>query len=291
MENRNTEIAKKPKNISEVVLATVNDMASKGELKIPANYSPENALKSAYLKLLQTKDRNGKPVLDSCTKSSISTALLDMVVQGLSPERNQCYFIPYSDQLTLSRSYMGTVAVAKRFSGVKDVYAQVVYRDDEFEFEVDPQTGIRHIIKHKQTLDSIDSGDIKAVYATVIREDEENYQEIMTWSEILKAWNQGATKGKSPAHSNFKQEMAKKSVINRACKMFINSSLDETESQLVDSYNRTVANDYQDKDIVETDYEVKAESIPEEPAGKQVNMSKLESETQETKGETKNENV
>jgi recombination protein RecT len=48
----------------------------------------------------------------------------------------------------------------------------------------------------------------------------------MTIDQIHKAWNQGATKGGSPAHRNFPAEMCKKTVIGRACKMIINSSDD-----------------------------------------------------------------
>ena len=48
----------------------------------------------------------------------------------------------------------------------------------------------------------------------------------MSISQIKSAWGQGATKGSSPAHKNFTDEMAKKTVIGRACKMIINSSDD-----------------------------------------------------------------
>ena len=58
---------------------------------------------------------------------------------------------------------------------------------------------------------------------------------------------------------------------------------------MADSYNRTVANNYQNKDIVETDYEVKAEPPKViEPGPEQVDMAKLEAEA---KGGTDNENV
>ena len=48
----------------------------------------------------------------------------------------------------------------------------------------------------------------------------------MTIAQIKKAWQQGATKGNSPAHQNFTDEMCKRTVIGRACKMAINSSDD-----------------------------------------------------------------
>ena len=50
--------------------------------------------------------------------------------------------------------------------------------------------------------------------------------EIMNIVQIRDAWNQGATKGASPAHKNFPDQMAIKTVINRACKLIIRGSDD-----------------------------------------------------------------
>lgn len=81
------------KDVVDTVLSKIKDFEEAGELKLPANYSAANALKSAWLILQETKDRNDKPALVVCTKESVANALLDMVVQGLSPMKKQCYFI------------------------------------------------------------------------------------------------------------------------------------------------------------------------------------------------------
>lgn len=239
-------VKKKERNITDVVLGRITDMTSKQELFMPADYSPENALKSAWLKLQATEDRNKKKALEVCTPESVSNALLDMVVQGLSPAKNQCYFIVYGNELTLQRSYMGTVAVARRFSDVTDVLANVIYEGDEFKYKIDPMTGLKQITLHEQDFMNIDVNKIKGAYAIVHRENEEPYVEIMTMEQIRKSWNQGATKGKSPAHTNFAEEMAKKTVINRACKMFVNTSDDS--AVLVDAFNRTTENEHRRED-------------------------------------------
>lgn len=291
MSKTNNEIARiDERTISDVVLNRVHQMQESGNLVIPADYSPENALSAAYLKLQEVKDKQGRPASVVCTPASASMALLDMVVQGLSPAKNQCYFIVYGNELQLQRSYLGTIAVAKRFGGVKDVFAQVVYKGDGFEFEVDPETGIRKVTRHAQSLDSINGGDIIAAYATVIREEGPVYQEIMTWSEIRAAWGQGATKGNSPAHKTFAQEMAKKTVINRALKTFVNSSSDA--SVLADAYNRTTANDYNRDDpekVIDVEEELKASAAaaifgtpaPAEPAEEEPDTSGLTDEEKE----------
>lgn len=95
------------RNITDNVLNKVRKFQQDGQIYFPNNYSPENALKSAWLKLQEVKDKNGKLALDVCTKPSIANALLNMIIQGLNPMKNQCYFIPFGNQLTLMRSYFG----------------------------------------------------------------------------------------------------------------------------------------------------------------------------------------
>lgn len=244
--NNVNAVAKVEKNVTDVVLNKVTGFAQRGELVLPDDYSAENALKSAWLALQSVEVKDGRKALDVCTKASIANSLLDMVVQGLSPAKKQCYFIPYGKELTLSRSYMGTVAVARRFGGIKDIRAQVVYQNDDFEYEIDPMTSDIKITRHAQKLENIDIAKIKAVYAVVLTSDDKYYVELMTMDQVRKAWGQGATKGNSPAHKNFAEEMAKKTVINRACKLFVNTSSDS--AILTSAFNRVTENDYREDD-------------------------------------------
>ena len=242
-ESKDLTVKSKPKNITDLVGNKINTMLATNELYLPADYSPENALKSAWLELQHCKDRNDKPALEVCSMASISNALLDMVVQGLTPQKKQCYFVVYGKELTLMRSYMGSIAVAKRFSDVRDVWANVIYEGDTFKYEIDPATGIKRIVEHTQDFTNIDADKITGAYAVITRRSGETYVEIMTMDQIKKAWGQGATKGKSPAHTNFPDEMAKKTVINRACKLFINTSDDSPV--LVEAFNRSSEREYE----------------------------------------------
>ncbi|MBU3226778.1 recombinase RecT [Clostridium algidicarnis] len=268
MENK--AVATQERNITDKVLSRVKSLEGKGELKVPGNYSPENALKSAYLILSETIDRDKKPVLQSCSEASIANALLDMTIQGLSPSKKQCYFIPYGGKLQLSRSYLGTVAVTKRLKGVKNVVANVIYEGDEFAYELDLETGFKKITKHDQSFENIDPAKIKGAYAIVVMEDGQNYVEVMNIGQIKKSWNQGAAKGNSGAHLNFADEMAKKTVINRACKMFANTSDDS--DLLIEAFNNSDEKTYDDKDLVSNvDYEVK-EEIKEKANSKPIDI-------------------
>lgn len=213
-------------DITGAVLNKITAFESNGELRLPGDYSPANALKSAWLILQDVQDKNGKKALEVCTKESIANALLKMIVWGLSPLKNQGYFIVYGGELTFTPDYSGNILLAKRYGGLKSIKANAIFEGDEFQFEVDAETGRKRIVKHAQTLESIGSNKIKGAYAVFELEDGTRDVEIMNHSQILASWQQGAAKGNSPAHTKFPDQMAMKTVINRACKLLIRSSDD-----------------------------------------------------------------
>ncbi|MFA5433309.1 MAG: recombinase RecT [Candidatus Paceibacterota bacterium] len=217
----------KYENISEQVLKRITQYQNAGTMTLPDNYSVENHLKAAWLELQEVTDRNGKSALQVCSQTSVANSLLDMILQGLAVSKKQGYFIVYGSKLTFTRSYFGTVAVAKRAGGIQtEPVANVVYENDIFEYIIDTKTGYISIVKHEQKIDNINIGKIKAAYAIVRLKNGDTQVTIMTLEQIKKAWEQGSMKGKSGAHTNFTDEMAKRTVINRACKLIINSSDD-----------------------------------------------------------------
>ncbi len=215
------------KNVSDNVLNKVRVLEAQGNLELPADYSTSNAMKQAWLQISQDNK------LMACNDVSKANALLDMVTQGLNPAKGQCYFIPYGDKMQLQRSYHGNIMMLKRDAGAKDVVAQVIYDGDTFKQELDSVGRIKSI-KHEQDFLNINKDKIIGAYCTIIFDDNrENYIEIMTMDQIKQAWMQSpmikdeAALNRSKAHNNFKEEMAKKTVINRAAKRYINSSTDE----------------------------------------------------------------
>lgn len=224
--NEKTSI-QKFENISEQVLSRIEQFQKDGSMILPKNYSVENHMKSAWLALQEVEDKEHHKALQICTKESIANSLLDMVLQGLSVSKKQGYFIVYGNKLIFQRSYFGTIALAKRAGGmVSEPVANVIYDGDDFQYEIDPKTAKVSIIKHSQKLENIDNAKIKGAYALVTLADGTTQVTIMSMQQIRAAWGQGATKGNSPAHKNFAEEMAKKTVIGRACKAIINSSDD-----------------------------------------------------------------
>lgn len=273
----NKSVTVQEKNITEKTLERIKTLEKSGDLTFPQNYNYGNAIKSAYLILSETKDKSGKPVLQTCSQASIANALLDMTIQGLSPAKKQCYFIPYGNQLQLSKSYLGNIAATKRLKGVKNVYANCIYEKDEFSYTIDLETGLKKITKHEQSFENIDLNKIKGAYAVVVMEDGNNYVEVMNINQIKNAWNMGAAKGGSKAHTNFSDEMAKKTVINRACKNFVNTSDDS--DILIESINRT--NEYREEDIIENVQAEVKEEIKENANKEVLDIPFAEEPTQE----------
>ena len=204
------------KQITSNVANRIEEMKDEGLLVAP-NYSVSNALSSAYYAL---KNASGGNLLEKCTHESIYNALLDMITQGLSPAKTQCYFIPYGNKVKLTRSYFGTMKVVKQLPEVKDIYAQVIYEGDDV--EIKNVEGHKVLVKHDTNWLNQDNPIIGA-YCIIEKNDGEKVLTIMTKKEIDKAWAQSKNKS---VQNNFPQEMAKRTVINRAAKQFFNTSDD-----------------------------------------------------------------
>lgn len=93
--------------------------------------------------------------LASCTKASLVGAFLECARTGLFPSnwQGECYILPYKDcrsGQTLAQfqiGYKGFVTLFYR-CGVDSIYSDIVYENDEFEYE----TGLEMKLKHKPKL-------------------------------------------------------------------------------------------------------------------------------------------
>lgn len=222
------------KDITDAVNAKVSQMQNEG-LVVAPNYAPANALKSAFFAMTNSPSGN---LLEKCSKESIANALLDMVVQGLSPAKTQCYFIPYGNTLKMTRSYFGTMKVVKQLSNVKDIWAEVVFEGDVLKIRND--NGRKVLESHEIDWTNQDNAIIGA-YCIIEKVDGERILTVMTKKEIDRSWQQSKNKSVQNA---FPQEMAKRTVINRAAKQFFNTSDDS--DILIEAVNRTTENEFDD---------------------------------------------
>lgn len=203
-------------------------------LSFPKDYNPTNALMGAYLIMKETVDKNGKNILESCSQTSIANSLMDMVTLGLNASKKQGYFIAYAGKCQFQKSYFGNITLATR-NGLKKINAEVIYEGDEFSYHI--VNGMKVIDKHEQDFMNIDVDKIKGAYAVGTMEDGSTVVEVMNINQLKKAWNQrngGLKEDASSTHTKFRDQMAKKTVINRLCKIIANTSTDGNISEISD---------------------------------------------------------
>lgn len=214
------------KNVADQVLSRINAFKDNGDIDLPKDYSPGNALKSAWMTLSELKDRNNQPALTVCTQTSIANALFKMAVQGLSVIKKQGAFIVYGTELQWQNEYTGNVVLAKRYGDLKSYKANAIFEGDNFGFEIDTETGRRKVTKHEQTLASFGSKKLLGAYCIYELQDGTKDVEIMNIDQITESWLMNAGKALTKAHKQFPDQQAIKTVINRMCKPLIRTSND-----------------------------------------------------------------
>lgn len=203
-------------------------------LSFPADYNPTNALMGAYLIMKETTDKNGKCILETSSQASIANSLMDMVTLGLNASKKQGYFISYGGKCQFQKSYFGNITLARR-NGLKKISAEIIYEGDTFKYHI--EKGEKVIDVHEQDFMNIDVEKIKGAYAVGTMDDGSIKVEVMNINQLKKAWNQrmgGLKEDASSTHTKFRDQMAKKTVINRLCKIIGNTSTDGNISEISD---------------------------------------------------------
>lgn len=226
----NTALKEMQEKTVNAVMKQVEELKQSGGLVLPKDYNVGNALKSAWIYLQTIETRTKQKAIDVCTKLSICNCLLEMVIRGEHPKKH-CYFIACGNSLEYWERYTGKLLRAKRDTNIQDVVAQIVYEGDKFVYTVD-ENGYYQLVSHETAIENINPDKIKAAYAVVIYKDGNKHLEIMTMDQIRKSWQQGAARGTSGAHQNFTDQMCKKTVIARACKIELDSATDGEEEEL-----------------------------------------------------------
>ena len=229
-------------------------------LSFPKDYNPTNALMGAYLILKETYDKSNKNILESCSQNSIASALMDMCTLGLNASKKQGYFIAYGGKCQFQKSYFGNITIARR-NGLKDVHAEIIYEGDTFRYHI--EDGMKVIDEHTQDFMNIDVQKIVGAYAVGIMEDGSKVVEIMNINQLKTAWNQrmgGLKEDASSTHTKFRDQMAKKTVINRLCKMIGNTSTDGHIAEVSDRLDEIADTDFVAEDV-QYEVEQNAQSV------------------------------
>ena len=223
--------------IVDPITKRIPDMLQSHELLELGGYSAVSAIKSAELALPNITDGFGDKVLEKCTALSIQNALLNMLKAYADVSKGQCFFIPYRNkktgqyELQMQLSSEGWAMQAMLFDPtIKNVTANVVWKGDDFKEEVLPNGKHRLVSHSSNPFGSRTVNDIVGAYCIIERTDGTAYIEsLVTFEQLKKMWNQSSMhpideKGnikETSNHYKFPEEMAKKSVVAKACRPIV----------------------------------------------------------------------
>ena len=193
----NNAVSKKePENLSGWLRLYKNQIAK----ALPSVITPERFVRMAMTAL------TANPKLQNCTPETFIGAALTAAQLGLEPNTplGQAYLIPYGTTCQFQVGYKGLLDLANRSGLLKNVTAQVVYENDEFEFEF----GLEPKLKHKPAMSN--RGKPLWVYATYHLTNGGYNFEVMSMDDVRKfAKEKSKSYNNGPWQTDF-EAMAKK---------------------------------------------------------------------------------
>jgi recombination protein RecT len=151
--------------------------------------------------------------------ASLFASILHCAEMGLNPSQmvGEFFFIPYKDSITPILGYKGLITLLMRSSKVKKIWSEVVYEDDDFEYELGLEPKLLHTPNH---LAIRNSQNIKCIYACA-KIDNEVIFKVMFKNEIQNIINM--SKVPNELFFNDKKDpeqwMAKKTVLKQLAKL------------------------------------------------------------------------
>lgn len=241
-------------------------------IAVPKGYNVGNEVSSLIFAISQVRDKDNRSVLEVTDPAQIMNEVRDCVVQGLSVKRKHVWPIIYGGRLTLQMSYFGLVAALSYMFPDLQVYANVLYEGDEYDYCTDEVAGYNYITNVRSSIANRDRQIIGA-YGNIVDKTTGRriYGIVMSWQEIQKNWSKSRGKDNS-VQRDFPQEMAKRTVISRMCKMFVNSGAN-TNTEQVSAFNRMTEAEF-------VDVTPKAEA----PAGEAERQAMLHSRSRGSEG-------
>lgn len=156
------------------------------------------------------------PAVLNCSQASIVKSIAELVSLGIEPggPLQQGYLVPFGRECTAIIGYRGLITLLHRSGAFRSITANTVHQNDYF--DCDLASGERPT--HKLPMDGI-RGDMIYVYCIAEFGDGSRHITVMTRSEVdaVRGFSRSA---KSPAWVNHYEEMAKKTVIRRASKLW-----------------------------------------------------------------------
>lgn len=178
---------------------------------LPKHLTPERAVRVAFTALQR------QPKLFECTDQSIALAVLQASELGLELNLlGEAYMVPYGNTAQFIPGYQGLIKLARRSPEVANIVAEVVYKGDEFDYEL----GLTPSLKHRPKVGaSHRDEDVLCFYSIGYFTDPRIHPVIKVMDreevELVRKRSRAATNG--PWVTDW-QPMGLKTVAKRTCK-------------------------------------------------------------------------
>jgi len=200
--------SKQPQTVKQWIIA----MQPEIEKALPSIITSERFTRMALTAI------STNPKLAECSPKSFMAALMQAAQLGLEPNTplGQAYLIPYRNNGILEASfqlgYKGLIDLAHRSGEFREIYAEIVYSNDLFEYSL----GLNRKLEHEPV--EVDRGIPTKVYAVYKLINGGYGFVVMTYDEVKAHANKySKSYGSGPWTSDF-EEMAKKTVLKKALK-------------------------------------------------------------------------
>lgn len=251
---------------------------------VPKGYNIGNEVSSLIFAISRVKDKDGRSVLEVCDPEQVMNQVRDCALQGLSVTRKHVWPIIYGGELTLQMSYFGLVASLSYMFPDLQVYANVLYEGDEYDYCTDDIRGYNYVTNIRSSIANRDKP-IIAGYGNIVdkKTNKRVYGLVMTMSEIRQNWAKSRNKDNN-VQKEFPQEMAKRTVISRMVKMFVYTANSSTNTEQIGAFRRMTEGEYIDIDPDRTDETDKQRMLRSKSEGSKGLKSMLDAEKKAATG-------
>lgn len=176
---------------------------------LPKHVTPQRMIKVAL------SATNRMPALLDCDARSIVQAVMLGAELGLEAGGilGEAYLVPYGKQVQLIPGYRGLIKLARQSGEVADIEARAVFERDFFDFEY----GLEQKLRHKPSTE-LEPGKLIQVYSIARLRDGGAHFDVMPLAEVEKIRARSKAGRSGPWVSDY-NEMAKKTIVRRLCKM------------------------------------------------------------------------
>jgi len=173
---------------------------------LPRQMNPDRMARIATTVLRQT------PALARCTPESFLGALLTASQLGLEPgPTGEAYLVPFGNVCTFVPGYRGLIKLARNSGQLRDIWAEVVYSNDDFEYTL----GLHRDMTHKPAKG--ERGKPTHVYAAAELTDGGKPFVVMTVADVEEIRSRSKASRSGPWVTDW-SAMAKKTAVKQLAK-------------------------------------------------------------------------